>query len=401
MASDLLTGLRVLDLGDFFSAPLCARLLGDLGADVIKVEPSTGDSSRRAGPFPGDQPDPEASGLFCYLNAGKRSITLDWRTATGRDILLRLVAEADIVVENQHPGHLDEAGLTYQVMAERNPGLVLTSITPYGRQSPISHWKGYDINVNAIGGMTVAIGSEEREPLNPPEFQASFQGAIQGAVATMMAALIGRVTGRGQHVDLSTAEGIATMHMGSNIVSYIFSGRLRRRGGHRVRTRYPYTTLPCKDGHVSMIALQAREWSRIVAMLGNPEWASQPRYQDRSRMGAEYPEEVDALIEPWLMARTKAEVFAAAREHRVPVVPVQTAEEVFNDQHLRARNLFQPLIGPNGPVGEAPGFPAFIDEERPHLGTAPALGQHTQEILVDRLGYTADEVVKLYATGII
>ena len=300
--ADALESLRVIEYGQFISAAFCARLLADFGAEVVKVEPPQGDKARRHGPFAGDVPHPERSGLFLFLNTSKKGITLDASSPTGRQILLRLLAEADILVSDYPPHRMEELGLIYEELREANPRLIMTTITPYGWTGPYRDYKAYDINVGAVGGVTIVAGSPDREPLNHPLSQSHYQGGLQAAIATMLALFAREMTGRGQHVDLSEAEAWHSFHLGSNLVSYLFSNRVRRRAGHRTEAWfYPYCILPCKDGYFCLIAMQRQEWDRFVHMMGDPEWAQDPRYQDRSAMGEEYPDEVDALILPWLL----------------------------------------------------------------------------------------------------
>jgi len=399
---EALEGIQVVEFGQFISAAFCARLLADFGAEVIKVEPPGGDKARRHGPFPGDVPHPERSGLFLFLNTNKKGITLDASSPTGRQLLLRLLAGADILVSDYPPPRMEEWGLTYERLREVNPRLIMTTITPYGWTGPYRNYKAYDINIGAVGGVTVAAGRPDREPLNHPLNQSHYQGGIQGAIATMLALFAREVTGRGQHVDLSEAEAWHTFHLGSNLVTYLFSNRVRRRAGHRTETFYPYCILPCKDGYFCLIAMQMREWERFLHMIGDPEWAQNPRYQDRAAMGEEYPDEVDALLLPWLMAHTKEEIFRLCQEHKVPFGPVRTVDELVHDPHLNARGFFVEVEHKEAGRLKYPWVPYRFSRTPARLPRpAPLLGEHNEEVYLGRLGLSREELARLGRAGII
>jgi crotonobetainyl-CoA:carnitine CoA-transferase CaiB-like acyl-CoA transferase len=400
-----LKGLKVLEWGENVSAPYCTKLLAGLGADVIKIEkPGVGDESRLHGPFPDDIPDREKSGLFHLLNANKLGVTLDVCSEQGRKIMLELVARADLLVENNSPSLLKEYGLDYASLEKVNPGLVMVSITPFGQTGPYSGYKGYDINVCALGGVSWAIGDPEREPLSLPLSLVHYQSGANAAAAAMAALLAREAMGRGQHVDISEAD-VLSFYSGSNSLMYIFHGNEWRRAGHRAPDSggsYPYTILPCKDGYVCMIARSGQEWNRIVKMLGDPDWASEERYQDRQVMGREYPDEVDALILPWLKERSKEEIFHLCREHGVPFAPVRDIADVLNDENFQQRDFFVEIEGVFGKPVKFPGAPFKFSETPWELkSAAPALGQHNREIFCNGLGVTRNEYEQLESEGII
>lgn len=400
-----LKGLKVIEWGRYVSAPYCAKLLADLGAEVIKVEqPGSGDEARSHGPFPQDEPDREKSGLFHLLNANKLGVTLNVASQQGREIMLKLIAQADVLVEDNPPSLLKSYGLDYDSIEGVNTRLVLTSITPFGHSGPYKDYKGYDIICCALGGVSFAIGDPHREPLSLPLSQSHYQAGANAAAATMVAVLARETMSRGQHVDISEAD-VLSFYSASNSLMYIFHGMEWRRAGHRAPDSggsYPYTVLPCKDGYVCLIARSGQEWSRIVKMLGEPEWAKQPRYQDRHAMGREYPDEVDALITPWLMEHTKDEVFQLCRQHGVPFAPVRDFREVLNDEHLQQRNFFVETAAPFGKPAKFPGPPYRFSKTPWQLKSpAPRLGEHNREIFVNRLGYTEGDLQRLKSEGVI
>lgn len=406
MSDKALSGLKVIEYGQFYSAAYCAKLMGDLGAEVIKVEPPEGDESRRHGPFPDDIPHPEKSGLFLYLNANKLGITLNVRNAKGRQMLLDLLKRSDVFVENNPPKVMAELGLDYPSLSRLSPSLIVTSITPYGQTGPYRDWKGYDINSSGLGGISYSVGDPQREPLNLPVSQSHVQGAVHAASATMVALLARQATGKGQHVDVAEANVWAAFHGGQGVYSYVFEGRVRKRSGHRTPGFYPYTILPCKDGYVSMIAGRGHQWKRFLELVGGgevPEWYSRdPRFRDRLEMSWKYANELDSLLAPWLMKHTKKEIFNLCQERRIPFTPVNTIEEVVNEPHLNDRGFFVEINHPGAGRFKYPGPPYRLSEtpwrvERP----APLLGEHNEEIYCKRLGYSREELIRLRGAGII
>ncbi|MBI2909020.1 MAG: CoA transferase [Chloroflexi bacterium] len=406
MSNQALSDLKVVEFGRFISASHCAKLLADLGAEVIKVEPpGSGDEARLHGPFPQDIPHPERSGLFLDLNTSKLGVTLNPDTVAGRQVLLRLIERADALVENNSPGRMTDLGLDYASLRRLNPSLVVTSITPFGQAGPYRNWKGYDINCAALGGTAWGTGRPDREPLALPLFQCHYQAAVAAAVATISALLARELAGQGQHIDVSEAEVLATVHRGSQVATYVQKGTMEpsaRRYGNRRAAPYPICLLPCKDGYVCVLGPQLQQWIRFVELMGSPEWSRNPRYRNRRAMGEEYPEEVDALLAPWLMAHTKDEIFALAIEHGIPIAPVKTVEEQVNDAHLRERGFMVEIERPEVGVLTYPGAPFKLSEtpwkpSRP----APLLGEHNEAVYCGLLGYSRQDLVQLRNEGVI
>jgi len=403
MAEQALAGLRVIEWGNYISAPYCAKLLADLGAEVIKIEePGWGDIARRHGPFPGDVPHPEKSGLFLYLNTNKLGITLNLRTFTGQKILKELLKEADVFVENNPPRLMEELGLDYEHLKELYPRLIMTSITPYGQTGPYRDYRGYDINVCAAAAISFSVGERGREPLIPPLGQSEYQAAMGGAAATMVALLAREVTGRGQHVDATGLEIFATIHSGGTVTTYLYQGITGYREGHRRADLYPYAVLPCKDGYICLIAREGRQWKRFLEVMGNPAWSKDPRFWDRRAMAEQYADEVDSYILPWLKERTKEEIFALCRQNRIPFAPVRTIDEVVKEPHLEQRGFFVEIEHPQAGALKYPGVPyRFSATPCQVWRPAPLLGEHNEEIYCRRLGYTREELADLRRGGII
>ncbi len=402
MAEQALSGLKVVEYGNLISAPYCAKMMADLGAEVIKVEePGSGDESRQHGPFPNDIPHPERSGLFLNLNTNKVGVTLNLRARTGQKILKELLKDADVFVENNPPQLIKDLGLDYATLEAVNPRLVMASITPYGQTGPYKDYKAYDINCCAAGGISIGIGTSDREPLAAPFSQGSYQAALSAAGATYVALLARDVIGQGQHIDISEAEVWATLHTGANMLTYIFEGRSAARGGAS-EVQYPSGYFRCKDGYIQVRAPQIAQWIRFLEVMGNPEWAKNPRYRDRRAMAVEYREEVDALVLPWFEARTKDEIHALCIEARVPFVPVRTIDELVKAPHLKEREFWVEIEHPEtGPL-KYPGAPYKFSKTPWRINRpAPLLGEHNEEVYCGRLGYSKGDLVNLRRAGII
>ena len=378
--------------------------MADLGADVVKIEEAgVGDEARRVGPFPGDVPHPERSGLFLYLNSNKRGITLNLETETGQAILHELIGSADVLVNNFPLSVSKELGLQYEILQEVNERLIMLSLTPFGQTGPYSSFKGYEINAASLGGVVLQIGKQGEEPIYPAQFLGQYQSGVAGATGVMVALTARDRTGQGQHIDLAEADVWATFHTGMGVVAWLFGERRTLREGRRSRGGpYPHTILPCKDGDIRLIAMTKREWVRFLGAMGNPEWGNDPRFQDRIKMNELYADELDALITPWLMERTKQELFELFYEHSVPFTPIKNIEDMVNDPHLAASNFFVDIDHPETGVTKYPGPPYRLSATPLQIGRpAPLLGQHNEEIYCERLDYTNDDLARLRQASVI
>jgi crotonobetainyl-CoA:carnitine CoA-transferase CaiB-like acyl-CoA transferase len=283
MQCEPLEGIRIVEYGDFISAPFCGKILADLGANVVKIEnPGGGDPSRRYGPFPNDIPDQEKSGLFHYLNMNKFGVTLNIQDGAGREILGKLLQNSDIFIENMPMKMVQDFELDHGHLQHHNPNLITVSITPFGRMGPYKNFKGEHINCCALGGASYGLGYPDREPLTVPVFHYDYQAGLHGAAATLVA-LIGRDKVGGQHIDIGEADVVAC-HVGViSLIYEAFLGITIKREGRRAPGSlgvYPCSLYPCKDGYVMATARTKREWERFLAAFGNPDWGMNPRYQD-------------------------------------------------------------------------------------------------------------------------
>lgn len=403
MTAGALSGISVLELGELVSAPYCGKLFSDYGADVVKIEPPAGDPSRTWGPFPNDEPHPEKSGLYFFLNTNKRGITLDVTTPRGRDLFRQLAAKADVVIENQKPGALASWGIDYATLAAANPNLVMISITPFGQTGPYSDWLGTDLNAFHLSGASSRYcGRPGEAPLMHGTFASDFYGAVTAATWGLAAVYGRKNAGGGQQLDVSCAEAIAATFVGGqNIGGYAQDGKFERRTGVGMPLGAPATILPCKDGHVWMLALEAGQWNGLGRVMGNPEWMTvdifQDMYQRAQNADAIYP-----LIVEWTMEHGKREIMDRCQAEGVPVTAVFTVAEAAEHPHLAARGylteLEHPVLGKVRDLGAPFQLPASPGgPTRP----APLLGQHDAEVYGERLGLDAAALGELRTAGIV
>ncbi len=398
-----LANLKVIEFGQMVSAPYCAKLFSDYGADVIKVEPPQGDAARHSGPFPGDIPHPEKSGLYFINNTNKRSVTCDVRNAEGRQLFLRLLAWADVLIENNLPQQMRAWGLDYATLKASNPNLVVISITPFGQTGPYSEWNGHDLNAyHLTGASSRYCGRPGEMPLEHGTFSADYFGAISAA-AWGMAAIYGRdLVGGGQQVDVSCAEAIAAAFIGGqNIGGYAQDGRFDKRTGVGMPQGAPATIMPCKDGHVWMLALEPGQWNGLRKVMGDPEWADLDIFQNM-KTRAENADVIYSFLSEWTMEHTKMEIQEKCQAAGCPITAVYTIAEAAEQPHLKARDYFvdmeHPELGRLKNLGAPFKLPACPGGP---VTAAPLLGQHNEDVYGGLLGLSASERQTLRTQGVI
>ncbi len=399
-----LKALRIVEYSTSIAAAATGKILADLGAELIKVEPPrTGDPARYHGPFPNDLPDSERSGLFLCLNTNKRGITLDPTRPTGRELLLHLLAEADVFLHNWSPAQAEKLGLEYEQLRQRHAPLIVTAVTPYGSTGPYADYQGADITACAAGGVSVGTGFPDRPPLTLPLSLGAHFASVAASAATLLAIFSRDVTGRGQFVDVSETDVLAILLAGYGIPTYIYRGVTGIRAGrHMSLGLYPNAVFECQDGFVCIDCPQLAQWNRLLEVIGNPPWVKEPRYRDRRQITEEYPHEVDALMAPWLRAQDKGTIFGQTQAQRIPTGPVNTMRDVVEDAHLRDRHYFVSVERDDtGPL-TYPGAPyRFSQSPWAVRRPAPHLGEHNEEIYGGRLGVSRAERLFLWQTGII
>ena len=383
-----LSGLRVVDLTHGIAGPYCTKLLADFGADVIKVErPGTGDWARSLGPFPGDVPHPEKSGLFLHLNTNKRSLILDLKTARSVEVVKELVRDTDVLVESFSPGVMERLGLGYDVLSQLNPDLVMTRISNYGQTSPYRDYVASELTLFAMGGSMNTKGLPERYPIKLGANHVQYQAGNVAAMASLLARYGRNHTGLGgQVVDVSIMETQLASVNGrmSALLTYQYNGRRGTRTGGQILTGYPQGYYPTQDGYI-LASGGGVYWPRTIALLGIPELLDDPRFAPPlGQLSPEGREEFEAAYWlPWLLERTKLEAVAELQAHDIQSGVVGTLDEVVDkNPQLEAREFFVEVEHPIAGRFRYPGRPIHTPRQwwqihRP----APLLGQDTQEVL--------------------
>ena len=398
MPAGLLSGLRVLDLGSGISGPWCAKILADYGAEVIKVEtPGSGDAPRRMGPFAGDDPNPEKSLTFLYLNTNKKGVTLDPSSATGRKLLHRLLADADVLVENHPPAQSKALGLDYQSLAAVNPQLVVTSITPFGQTGPYSDFQATDIVTYALSGLMYHSGDSDKEPLRNVLDQSFYVAGANAAAATQVALFARLSNGEGQHVDVSAAECLGA-HLVQPIPYYSYMGAVK--GRRPVRGAGFDELMPARDGYVAPSVQGSQPWATIADLIGLEELQDEKFSTGAGRIA--HGEELKELLIKGLAEWDRMPLFLASGERRLVFGMAQDAGDLANCPHLSAREFFVDVDHPVVGRAQYPGMAVRLPGETlTATQPAPLLGQHNTEIFGQELGYSLEELVSLRTQGVI
>jgi crotonobetainyl-CoA:carnitine CoA-transferase CaiB-like acyl-CoA transferase len=395
-----LEGLRVLDLSRILAAPFATQLLGDMGADVIKVErPRVGDDARQYGPPFLDEPGGNESGFYLSANRNKRSITIDHSLPAGADLVRELAMISDVLVENYRAGVLEKYGLGYQALQAVNPRLVYCSVTGFGQDGPYADRAGYDGVFQAMSGMMSVSGLPDGQPgAGPMKVGVSMVDILAGLYASsaILAALRDRdmVSGRGQFIDLSLLDcGVAALsHYAQN---YLVSGTPAPRRGNGGFGGIPSQAFRCADADIFVVASTASQWAALAGALGRPELAEDPRFATVSARIANR-DLVLQCLESTFAQHPAAHWIGALEAADVPVSPVNSIDAVFDNPQVRHRGMRVAVDHPTAgsvdmianPINRAAAYTA-----------PPLLGEHTDEILTQLLGKTPDEVEALRASG--
>jgi len=402
MPDKALGHLRVLELCRLVCGPYCTKLLADLGAEVIKVErPGCGDEARRRGPYLKDAPDAELSGLFLYLNTNKLGITLDVGTSTGRKVLRELIAQADVFVEDNPPVFMEELGLTYNEVRALNPGVVMTSITPFGQTGPYRDYKAYELNVYHAGGegymMPIESPYPDREPVKGGGLVGDCMCGLSASLATLAAVYRARATGLGQHVDVSRQDVLMTM-VGLEVAMYTYSGMVRTRHHRKTLMAVP---LECRDGYIIVSAFADRDWQSMARFMGQASWAEDERYTSIVDRWV-HADELNPAVEKWARGYDKEDLFHKLQALSVAAAPVNTAGDIVESPQMQARGFLAEIDHPRAGRLRYPA-PSYRLSRTPFSTDrgAPLLGQHNELVYCDGLGYSRDDLVKMAEAGVI
>jgi len=394
-----LEGIRVVDLSQGIAGPYCTRLLADLGAEVIKVEPPEGDYVRRLGPFPGDEPQADRGGLFIHLNGNKKSLTLDVKTASGQVVLKRLLAKADALVESGAPGEMASLGLGYEDLKGEFPGLVYCSVTPFGQTGPYASYKGNSLAAMALSGLMYITGDPDKEPLCTGGEPAEYFGALNAWIGVMAALEHRAQTGAGQHVDVSLLEALGCADE-YNTIMYSYLGAIRKRyySRHHIPT-YPSEIFPCRNGHIVVIGGATGFPLMMAVLIERPELENDPLFQNLWLRTFQW-QKFEEILRPYLLEHDWEDLLTRAQELRIPFAPVTNPAMLLENEHLRERGFFARVEQPG--VGELPlaGGPFKMLGSPLRYGPAPALGEHTGEALAEA-GYEPEDAVVLRERGVV
>ena len=393
-----LDGIRILDLTQVQAGPSCTQILAWMGADVIKIEqPGVGDRTRRERAI-----DPEIdSHYFLVFNANKRSLTLDLKSERGRGVFLRLVKLADIVVENYAPGQMDRFDLGYDVLKQANDQIIFCTIKGYGSYGPNAHIKSFEHIAQAMSGAMSTNGEADGEPQFVSPGVGDSGTGLHAAIG-MMAALRQRDnTGETQRVEVSMQDGIVNL-MRIRMIDTLNTNQPVERRGNRAWGGPPMI-YPCKPGGPNdyvAVVLAGDSWDSILALAGRSDLIGDERY-DTQEARVEHSEGVEEIVKTWTMTKTKFEVMEQLAELGIPVGAVQDTVEVFNDPHLKAREMIVDTHDPVRGDYKLIGCPIKIDSNPVELKVPPLLGEHSDEVLSSLLGMADAELAELRDAGVV
>lgn len=392
-----LSGLKVLDLSRFIAGPHCSMLLGDLGADVVKVERTRGgDDTRALGPYIEGE-----SIYFMMFNRNKRSLTLNFRNPEAQDLLRRLVREADVLVENFRPGTMEQMGCGWETLHEINPRLIMARLSGFGQNNSLSAEPCFDGIAQAITGFMDLTGDPKGGPMMAGTFLVDYATALNATVGILAALNHRTLTGEGQVVDVSLI-GSATSMLMTAIPEFLVNGRRMTRAGNRDRYAAPANTFQAKDGvWLHMVAGNNAHFPRFVKMIGRPELLEDERFSTLEKRMV-HVEEIEAIAAEWVRSRTADEALRELRAAELPSARIRTIEEVANDPYMREAGHIIDVEHPKAGVVPMQGPPLGLGTtptavDRP----PPMLGEHTQEVLHDWLGMADTEIRELQTATII
>lgn len=412
----LLGSYRVLDLTDI-NGWSCGRILGDLGADVIKIEPPGGDAGRNTEPFYRDERDPEKSLSWFAYNANKRGVTLNLESDKGRDLFRQLARRADFIIESFRPGFLDSRGIGYPDLRELNPRGVVTSITPFGQTGPYANYRGSDLTVMATSGFMSLVGEPDREPLRVTLPQAPMWAGMYAAAGTLIAHYQRERTGRGQHVDVSMQASMLWALANAPAYWSLNRDNLTRGGyfmvGRSITGAKMRAIYPCKDGHINFIVYggEAGKRSNEAMVEWMTEHRAAPDYLKQKDWGAfnvatTTQEEIDAIEKPFrefLRERTKEEFANESLKRSIIGYPVNNARDIRNDPQLTAREFWQ--TAEHDELGAtltyAGAFANFSQAPVTIRRRAPKIGEHNEDIFVSELGLSKTQFARLKSEGVV
>jgi len=396
-----LNGVRIVEFATMVSGPFCGKLLADMGADVLKIEPPEGDPSRLCGPFPKTGPHPEYSALFLYNNTSKRGITLNPTTEEGAVIFKRLIEWADILIDNHQPGYLEARGINPSTLQQINPTLIYTSITPYGLTGPRVNVKGDELTLIHAGGLGNLLPARavnaHRAPVKMGGYAVGYQGAITASLATLGALIGSKKTGRGRIIDISLQEVILNM-VRNNVAGYRYQGTT----WSRVPDRPPAMgRMQTSDGYIVIGTPENHHFIAFRELMGNPEWLAGKEWE-RLDYRIHHLMDVAPQMEDWMRKQTNDGIHHEAAKKGIAIGPMNSVKDVMNNEQYDFRNYFVEIEHPKAGKHKYAGWPYKMSATPPQAARpAPLLGQHNTEIYCSHLGYSPDEMKRLKDKGVI
>jgi crotonobetainyl-CoA:carnitine CoA-transferase CaiB-like acyl-CoA transferase len=395
MTSGMLSGVTVLELGQVIAGTFGGVILADLGAEVIKIEPPRGDTARNAkiAPLDGE------SSIHLFMNRGKKSVVLDLKDERGRELLYSLVAGADVVIDNFRPGVMARLGIDHETLKTHNPKIITVSVTGFGETGPARDKAAFDLVVQAYSGHVDITGPEDGDPARVGVPIADIAGGIYSCIS-VLAALVGReLHGTGDHADVAMLDSLVSL-LSYDAVDYLNAGRKLTRRGTSHAHIVPWQAFSTSDGYVVLAARDEKFWRNLCDAIGRPDLKDDPRTRDNASRVANRDFVVQTL-EAVFPTRTKVEWLKILDEHDIPNAPVNDIEAVFADEQVNAREMVRSYAHPTlGEVKYPPSPMKFGSWDFPNE-SAPMLGQHTVEVLRERLGIDEPEVRALASEGVV
>ena len=386
-----LSGIRVLDLTRVLAGPFCTMLLGDMGAEIVKIEvPGQGDDSRRYPPFIGEE-----SAYFMNLNRNKKSLVLDLKHPKAKEIFLNLVEHSDVVLENFRPGTMEKLGLGYEILRTHNPRIVYSCISGFGHSGPYKDLPGYDIIGQAMGGIMSITGWPDSPPTRTGTAIADVLAGLSACIGILTSLLAVRNGRPGQKVDISLVDSVVSA-METIIQIYLVEKRVPQRIGNRYEFIYPYDTFRAKNGWIIIGIGNNKLWQVFCKAIDRPDLLENPEYGDNyDRVKAH--SEVKQIVEDWTAGKEVKEIVDFLLSKKIPCAPIYTVKDVVEDEHIAtARRMVREVEHPVAGTMKVIGSPINLSETPAEVHSpAPLLGQHTESVLRDILDMAPDEIKTL------
>lgn len=390
-----LEGVRVLDLSRFVAGPFCCQILGDHGADVVKVEKVDGEPARSIPPFL----DSESLYYMAY-NGSKRGIALNLRSPDGLALLRRLMEKTDVVVENFRPGTLDQMGLGYDVLSQINPRAILVSMSGFGIEGPYATRPAFDEIIQSMSGLASLTGETDGPPTLTATFVADFVNGLYGAIGALVALQARSYTGRGQWVRTNLFHALVSI-LNTHVSRFLARGEMPRRTGNRNANIAPGNVYRARDGYLTIECITQDMWESLAKGMGRVDLLEDPRYRE-SASRFQNAATLDTEIGKWLEGRTVEEALAILHQHSVPAGPVLDIAGLVKDPQFLANQIVTTIAHPT--IGQVPLLSPPINmapESAPRRGCPPRLGEHTEEVLAEWLALAPTEIASLCAAGVL